>query len=107
MDDQQSLERSFGEVHFGSAELGDVRRTRRLAQVADQMVKHPGGTLPEKFSDPASLKGLYRLAARDEVTHEAVLARRGNGPCDWRPRRWAPSSTFMTARSATTAGCTR
>jgi hypothetical protein len=74
MDDQQALERSFGEVHFGSAELGDMRRTRRLVQVADQMVKHPGGTLPDKFSDPASLKGLYRLVARDEVTHEAVLA---------------------------------
>ena len=24
MDDQQVLERSFGELHFGSAELGDV-----------------------------------------------------------------------------------
>ena len=74
MDDRQVLERSFGELHFGSAELGDVRRTRRLVQVADRMVKHPGGTLPDKLSDPAGLKGLYRLAARDEVTHEAVLA---------------------------------
>ena len=107
MDDQQALELSFGEVHFGSAELGDVRRTRRLVQVADQMVKHPGGTLPDKFSDPASLKGMYRLAARDEVTHEAVLSPSRSGPCDWRPRCPVPFSTSMTARSSTTAACIR
>ena len=73
MDDQQTAERSFGEEHFGAAELGDVRRTRRLVRLADQMVKHPGGTLPDKLSDPATLKALYRLVKKDEVTHESVL----------------------------------
>jgi len=74
MDDRQDLGRSFGEEHFGAAELGDVRRTRRLVRLADQMVKHPGGTLPEKLSDPASLKAMYRLAAMEPVTHGSVLA---------------------------------
>jgi hypothetical protein len=73
MDDQKGLERGFGEEHFGDADLGDARRTRRLVRLADQMVKHPGGTLPDKLSDPASLKAMYRLAASEPVTHESVL----------------------------------
>lgn len=63
----------FGEEHFGGAELGDVRRERRLVSVADKMAKHPGGTLPDKLKDPADLKALYRLMDNPAVTHEAVL----------------------------------
>jgi hypothetical protein len=66
--------RSFGEVNFGAAELGDRRRTRRLVKLADQLCRHPGGSLPDKLKSPADLKGLYRLCDCDEVTHEAVLA---------------------------------
>jgi hypothetical protein len=64
---------SFGSLHFGAAQLGDVRRTRRLVQAADAIVQHPGGTLPQKLHDPTPLDALYRLANRKEVTHDAVL----------------------------------
>ena len=64
---------SFGILHFGAAQLGDVRRTRRLVQAADAIVQHPGGTLPQKLHDPYPLDAIYRLANRKEVTHEAVL----------------------------------
>jgi Transposase DNA-binding len=64
---------SFGFLHFGEAQLGDVRRTRRLVQAADAIVQHPGGTLPQKLHDPYPLDAIYRLANRKEVTHEAVL----------------------------------
>ena len=64
---------SFGTEHFGEAQLGDVRRTRRLVQAADAIVQHPGGTLPQKIHDPYPLDALYRLANRKEVTHEAIL----------------------------------
>jgi Transposase DNA-binding len=64
---------TFGERHFGAAELGDKRRTRRLVQLTDRMVMHPGGTLPQKLADPADLKALYRLMDTDAVTHTAVL----------------------------------
>jgi hypothetical protein len=60
MDDRQAAGLSFGEEHFGASILGDVRRTRRLVQLANEMVKHPGGTLPDKLSDPASLKASNR-----------------------------------------------
>ena len=64
---------SFGSLHFGDAQLGDVRRTRRLIRAADALAEHPGGTLPQKFHDPYPLDALYRLANRKEVTHDAVL----------------------------------
>lgn len=65
---------TFGEVQFGSAELGDARRTRRLVRAVNAMARQPGGTLPDKFGDPAGLKGLYRLLAAPTVTHASVLA---------------------------------
>jgi len=67
-------ERSFGEIHFGDAKLGNQARTRRLVKTADALAIHPGGTLPDKIKDPAALRALYRLAQCPEVTHASVLA---------------------------------
>lgn len=63
----------FAIEHFGDAELGDVRRTKRLVQVAGRIVSHPGGTLPQKMGEPADLKALYRLVDCDAVTHASVM----------------------------------
>jgi Transposase DNA-binding len=68
-----NADRSFGEVMFGNADLGDRRRTRRLVALTDQLCKHPGGSLPEKLKSPKDLKALYRLCDRDEVTHQALV----------------------------------
>lgn len=64
---------SFGEVNFGQAVLGDRRRTKRLVRVADALVRHPGGTLPEKLRGSGELDGLYHLLKGETVTHEAIL----------------------------------
>lgn len=66
-------ERSFGERNFGHASLGDKRRTRRLVNVADQMVYRPGGSLPEKINSPKDLKAMYRLFDCETVTHKTIL----------------------------------
>jgi hypothetical protein len=65
---------AFGQTHFRRAKLGDQRRTRRLIHTADQMISHPGGTLPKMMQCPARLEAFYRLCNRPEVTHEAVMA---------------------------------
>ncbi len=65
---------TWGETHFGGLELGDQRRSRRLPQLVDAICRHPGGTLPEKLSEPGNLRAFYRLMKAKEVTHEAVLA---------------------------------
>ena len=64
---------AFAWENFGSAALGDRRRTRRLVRTAARIVQRPGGSLPDKLKDPAELKGLYRLVQAAEVTHAAVL----------------------------------
>jgi hypothetical protein len=63
----------FGERHFGAAELGDPRLTTRLIKIADRMVEHPGGTLPEQMESPAELEGLYRFANNSKVDHQKIL----------------------------------
>jgi hypothetical protein len=64
---------SFGEAHFGSCDFGDARLTRRAVTTADLLLRHPGGTLPEKLNDNAALIGLYRLANNPKVSHAAML----------------------------------
>lgn len=64
---------TFGQRHFGHLELGDKRRSARLPRLVDAMCRHPGGTLPQKLSEPADLRSLYRLVNTPEVTHEAVM----------------------------------
>src|SRR4030065_2869667 len=65
---------TLGEAMFGSAELGDRRRTARLGVTFDQLRRPPGGTLPNKVGSPPDLKALSRLMDRPEVTHESLLA---------------------------------
>jgi hypothetical protein len=74
MDGPTAREASFGEVHFGKACLGDLRRTRRLVKTANLIMSHPVGTLPQKLSHWSDLMGLYRLLAGKTVTHESVIA---------------------------------
>ncbi len=66
--------KSFGEMNFGNAELGDERRTARLVRTAELMCLRPGGTLPQKLHAPKDLRAAYRLFACEEVTHKSVLA---------------------------------
>jgi hypothetical protein len=62
-------QRTFGERHFGNAQLGDQRRTRRLVKIADQMVLRPSGSWPEKINSPGDLKAAYRMLDSPSVTH--------------------------------------
>jgi hypothetical protein len=61
-------------MHFQRAPLGDRRRVQRLMNAAQQILKHPIGSLPQKMEHWAGLMGLYRLLASPQVTHEALLA---------------------------------
>jgi len=65
--------KSFGELNFGHAQLGDKRRTDRLVRTADLMCRRPGGTLPHKLNAPKDLRGAYRLFQSKEVTHRSIL----------------------------------
>lgn len=66
---------TFGQQHFGGLDLGDARRSRRLPKLVDTMDRHPGGTLPDKLSEPRELRAFYRLMNAEAVTHPTVLER--------------------------------
>ena len=64
---------TWGQENFAKAQLGDRRRSRSLVDLADRILQHPGGTLPDKFGDPKALNRCYDLMNTDCVTHAAVL----------------------------------
>jgi len=70
----ESLEKSFGQTHFGNVDLGDLRRNRRLPELVDCIVRKPGGTLPSMLPREADADAFYRLCDADDVTHAAVFA---------------------------------
>ncbi len=65
---------TFGERNFGTADLGDKRRTAAIIKLANRIVHHPGSSLPAKLGNPAMVDSMYRLCRSEDVTHEAVLA---------------------------------
>jgi hypothetical protein len=69
----EAFDGSFGQLHFGDAPV-EPRRRRRLVRLADQILAHPQGTLPDKIPDPHQLDAAYRLFKADEVSHQAALA---------------------------------
>jgi hypothetical protein len=63
----------WAQREFGSADLGDARRTKRLVQTAAALVERPQGTLPGTFSSWAELKAAYRLFANEDATYEKII----------------------------------
>src|SRR3954465_12326701 len=63
--------RAWPEANFKDARLGDKRRTRRLIASAERLAEQPEGSLPEHFAWN-TLRAVYRLCNRPEVTHPAV-----------------------------------
>ena len=61
-------------VHeFADADLGDVRRTQRLVELAHVLAQHPTAALPEACGDGAMLKAAYRFFANDDREPQDVL----------------------------------
>lgn len=63
----------FAQEHFGAADLGHKKRNAALLRTAEQIFRHPGGTLPHKMGQPTAYKAMDVLMNRPEVTHASVL----------------------------------
>jgi hypothetical protein len=59
--------------YFGTVDLGHRSRNRCFERVAQQISRHPGGTLPDKLGSPAAYAAMDRLMNRPETTHASVL----------------------------------
>ena len=62
---------------WGTAELGDKRRTRRAVAVGTRMAEQTSASLPTQMEDWGELKGAYRLLNNPEVSLEALTAPHG------------------------------
>lgn len=58
---------------YANAELGDPRRSRRLAEIGGRLAEDPALSFPDAFAAPAELEAFYRFLRNDHVTWEAVL----------------------------------
>lgn len=69
----EEISQGFVPGYFGTVDLGHLGRNRCFARVAQQISRHPGGTLPEKLSDPNDYTAMDRLMNRPATTHASVL----------------------------------
>lgn len=62
---------------FGTAELGDKRRTSRLKAMARGLADRPGGKMTRVFEFGAELEGAYRFLENKDVSVEELERARG------------------------------
>lgn len=68
---------NWAKVSFGDAQLGDVRRTRRLVEIAASFARHTGSSIPAACeANAAAVEGAYRFA-RNEAVEPADIAEAG------------------------------
>jgi hypothetical protein len=64
-------------TEFAAADLGDVRRTTRLVELAHVLAQHPTAALPEACGDDAMRKAAYRVFDNDAIAPQAGLLSHG------------------------------
>jgi len=60
-------------TEFADADLGDLRRTQRLVQLAHVLAQHPGAALPEACGSSAMLKAAYRFVDNDDIEPSDIV----------------------------------
>lgn len=58
---------------FGTADLGDPRRTDRLVKVAAALGENPSVSLPRSMRNWAETQGAYRFLGNGAVSHEQIM----------------------------------
>jgi hypothetical protein len=67
MDDHAT---AWAEAEFGHATLGDVRRTRRIVDMAGQLATQPAGRISAAFPDAADREAAFRAVENDHYSYE-------------------------------------
>jgi hypothetical protein len=65
---------NFVDNYFAEIDLGHQSRNACFRSIAEQISRHPGGTLPDKLGSPARYAAMDRLMNRPEATHASILA---------------------------------
>lgn len=64
----------WSQEQFGTCELGDRRRTKRVVTLAAQAAAMPDASTPKQTEGWGDCKAAYRLFAAEDVTFEALTA---------------------------------
>src|SRR2546423_11937211 len=64
---------SWAVTEFADADLGDLRRTQRLVQLAHVLAQRPGAALPEACGSGAMLKAAYRFFTNDDIAPDDIV----------------------------------
>lgn len=60
---------------FGGAQLGDLRRTKRLVEIAAAFAQHTGASIPTACgANGAAVEGAYRFVRNDDVAPTGIAA---------------------------------
>jgi len=66
---------AWAEASFGGAQLGDLRRTKRLVGVAASFAQHTGASIPAACgASAAAVEGAYRFARNEAVAPTDIAA---------------------------------
>jgi len=65
---------SWAQQEFGSAKLGDVRRTERLKYMGRMVAERPAGKVTEVFERPMEREAAYRFLESSSVDHREIAA---------------------------------
>src|SRR3954463_1289191 len=84
--------RRWAETQFGTAELGDARRTHRLVSIMAAITRAPDASLPRQLGSLANTKAGYRLFDCGAVTRTAVMDPHVGPACPAVPRRGGAAS---------------
>jgi len=70
----QADDTNWAVTEFSDVELGDLRRTTRLGELANVLAQHPTAALPEACGDGAMLKAAYRFFSNDDIVPQDCLS---------------------------------
>ena len=83
---------------FGRADLGHRARTKRLVQVATDVMRAPAASIPMAIQDSVQAKGAYRFLSNPAVTADGILS----GHVRATARRCVASGTVLALQDTTT-----
>ena len=63
----------WAQEEFGGADLGDLRRTKRLVTMGGAVAQFPSGRLTDVFLDGASLQGAYKFLENEAIEVDAII----------------------------------
>jgi hypothetical protein len=79
----------WAEQQFGTCDLGDLRRTRRLVKFAAQVAADPDASTPTQTEEWHDLKAAYRMIGKKDVTFDAIAQPH------WQQTRQRDSGTWL------------